>query len=488
MPNEEMNAGTVTAEPAAAEPATVEPVAAEPVTAEPVTSEPVAASGGAPQEAAAAEGVAAAAPVESQQFNASAPVTPNNNAVADEQKAAKKTPVAAVIMLVAAVLIAVAGIVVIIKSRAVVGAYDGKNWYEEDVDAPKLPVVESFTDSENGEDSIADEWVYGNSITNYGIACDDDAYYYADPSADNKIYRIEKSSPYTRTKISDLAGSNLSVMNGRVYFISTDYSENYAPGIYSVGTDGEDPEFLMEGMFSDLTLVNDWVYYIRDNDNAICKFQINDRKEIVLCEEECLYFQIKENTIYFMANLEKDDSEDKEKTFCCMDVNGGNMIRILTQDRINTIVDESDDESYESSEWPDLLAWDPGFDLNTFMTNGDSVYLVSWNEGMIEIKMSDISANISPDLIMTGFRYIKGIYSYPYFYGDYIIFKYMEDDGKLIGLKSDGTSVTIIDTGTISDIDYCDDLVITEWVDDSSNARISANDLRTGESLDIFSD
>jgi len=406
----------------------------------------------------------------------------------NEEVKKRRFPVAAVIMLIAAVLITAAGVFVIIKSRMVTDTYDGPNWYDEDVEEPDLPEVESFTDIGNGEDSLASEWVYGSGIDNDGITADEEAYYFADPSANHMIYRIEKDDPHTRTMISDLAGADLNVIDGRVYFFTSDFTTDSVPGIYSVGTDGENPEFLMEGEVSNLDVINDWVYYIRDCDKAICKFQTDDRREIVVCDKECSFFMIRENTIYFMADIPVDDETgDKEKTFCTVDVNGRYFTEVITQDQIQEIVDNADYDELELTGWYDLLSWDPGFDLNSFTMDEDNVYLISWDEGYITVPVSKLSPGLSQDIVINGFRYVYAMYSEPIFYGDYVVYRDAYDVGTLRALKNDGTVVDVLEGDCITDIFNIDDLVIIQWADDNGNNTISANNLGSGESVDLFS-
>lgn len=410
--------------------------------------------------------------------------------LSSEQKTKKSGYLPFVLLGVAAVVIVVS-LISIVRHRTVKDRYEGPKWYEGDVEMPKMPVVESFSENENGDDSIANEWVFGNDIYSYAnyrdIAADEDNYYFADPSAENGIFRIEKSSSHARTKICDISGENLSVIDGKVYFINKIANPDYVQGIYRVNTDGSDREFMMEGMFSNLILINDWMYYIRKSDSAICKCNIDDRKEIVLSDQKCAEFLIDENTVYYFADDKEDDELENRKLYT-MDVNGNDITEILDRARLTELAKQADKEIYNESDWPDYLKKDEGFDLNRFIIHDEDLILYSGNEGIITIPLDKVSSELSPESVVNGFEYIKGIQSAPYFIGSTMIFsKDEESDGKyLYGIKDDGSEVQIMDMKDVSTYSFFDDYIIFTWVDDSTKYTASANNLITGESAGFF--
>lgn len=188
--------------------------------------------------------------------------------------------------------------------------FEGDGWYENADVKDAVSLTENLSGLEpfasiGGTDgsSLAESWVYGNDMQIYSrgalLAMDEEYYYAANELDGSRLYRISRDGSYSREKISDIPASKVSVQNGRIYFVSSFANASNAPGIYSIKTDGTQQEYISDAVPECMMLVNDWLYYLSENDNRIYKMNIADRREIQLTDKYCVSMTIHENTIYF---------------------------------------------------------------------------------------------------------------------------------------------------------------------------------------------
>lgn len=250
----------------------------------------------------------------------------------EESESRKKSP-AKLIMIIIIILLVLAGAAALFMlSRALKNKeqFQGKQWYTDVKDAVSLADtlsgVEVFA-AQSGIDgsSLAENWVYGNEMQMYAagaLLTMDEEYYYVANALDNyKLYRISRDSSYNREKISDIPAGMISVRNGRLYFVSSYANVAGVPGIYSVNADGTQPEYMSDAVPYYMMLVNDWLYYLSENDSHIYKMNVMDRREIQLTDKSCVSMTIHENNIYF-SFLKDQEDEDAGQILGTMDLDG----------------------------------------------------------------------------------------------------------------------------------------------------------------------
>lgn len=250
----------------------------------------------------------------------------------EESESRKKSP-AKLIMIIIIILLVLAGAAALFMlSRALKNKeqFQGKQWYTDVKDAVSLADtlsgVEVFA-AQSGIDgsSLAENWVYGNEMQMYAagaLLTMDEEYYYVANALDNyKLYRISRDSSYNREKISDIPAGMISVRNGRLYFVSSYANVAGVPGIYSVNADGTQPEYMSDAVPEYMMLVNDWLYYLSENDSHIYKMNVMDRREIQLTDKSCVSMTIHENNIYF-SFLKDQEDEDAGQILGTMDLDG----------------------------------------------------------------------------------------------------------------------------------------------------------------------
>lgn len=210
--------------------------------------------------------------------------------------------------------------------------FQGNGWYE---DADVKNTV-SLTDNLSGLEpfasmgktdmsSLAESWVYGNDMQIYSrgalLAMDEKYYYAANELDGSRLYRISRDGSYSRERISDIPASQVSMKDDRLYFVSCFANASNAPGIYSIGTDGTQQEYISDAVPEYLMLVNDWLYYLSENDDHIYKMNIADRREKKLTDKSCVSMTMHENTIYFSFLADQED-ENSGHILAAMDVDG----------------------------------------------------------------------------------------------------------------------------------------------------------------------
>lgn len=250
----------------------------------------------------------------------------------EEPESRKKSP-ANLIMIIIIILLVLAGAAALFILNSALKnkeQFQGKRWYEDVKDAvplaDTLSGVEVFT-ALSGTDgsSLAENWVYGNEMQMYAagaLLAMDEGYYYVANALDNyKLYRISRDGSYNREKISDIPADMISVQNGRLYFVSSYANVSDAPGIYSVNMDGTQPEYMSDAVPEYMMLINDWLYYLSENDSHIYKMNVMDRREIQLTDKPCVSMTVHENIIYFSFLKDKED-EDAGQILGTMDLDG----------------------------------------------------------------------------------------------------------------------------------------------------------------------
>lgn len=377
---------------------------------------------------------------------------------------------AVIILTAAIVLIAACAIFIIIITR-VKNSYAGEQWYNSEVEKTELPEITSFEGMPNSESSISDKWEYGNTVSRYAfkasLAEDDKNIYMSNPLDEGKLYRISKED-YEMSKLLEMRVDNVSVINGKIYFINDDTSEGKACGIYSVNTDGTDLQLLMEGIFDCLTLVNDWAYYRRTTDYVICKFQINERREIEIFTDRAWEFTIFENELYTWKTIEDEDT--KTTQIIRMDVDGNNS---------EVLIDYS-----EPIEFGDGMK--SNYIYNFYIYDGKFYYYIP-GAGYGSIPLNkDIpwGAEDYDDSFVKieNLGYMERLQ----FYGEEMWFIDSAASNKIAIKKPDEESLQYIDIEGVWTFYIVDDHVIIKWLTEDSKQMIGAYSIETGEPVNIF--
>lgn len=377
---------------------------------------------------------------------------------------------AVIILAVAIILIAACAVLIFVITR-VKNSYAGEQWYNSEVEKTELPEITSFEGMPNSESSISDKWEYGNTVSRYAfkasLAEDDKNIYMSNPLDEGKLYRISKEDK-EMSKLLEMRVDNLSVINGRIYFINYYTSEGDVCGIYSVNTDGTDLQLLMEGLFDYLTVVNDWVYYRRTTDYVICKFQINERREIEIFTDRAWEFTIFENELYTWKTIE--DEDKKTTQIVRMDVDGNNS---------EVLIDYSEPIEFGEEMKSNYIS-------NFYIYDGMFYYYVPRaGYGSIPLnKETPWSAEDYGDsfVYIDNFGYMEGLQ----FYGEEMWFIDSAASNKIAIKKPEEESLQYINIEGVRAFYIVDELVIIKWLTEDSKSMIGAYSIETGEPVNIF--
>lgn len=253
-----------------------------------------------------------------------------------------------IIIIIILVLIGAAALFLLYGTLNEKVQFQGNGWYE---DADVKNTV-SLTDNLSGLEpfasmgktdvsSLAKSWVYGNDMQIYSrgaLLAMDEKYYYAANELDGcKLYRISRDGSYSGERISDIPASQVSVQNDRLYFVSSFANASNAPGIYSIKTDGTQQEYISDAVPEYMMLVNDWLYYLSENDDHIYKMNIANRREIQLTDKSCVSMTMHENTIYFSFLTDQEDA-DGAHVLAAMDVDGNSYRELADGGKFNQVM------------------------------------------------------------------------------------------------------------------------------------------------------
>ena len=223
-----------------------------------------------------------------------------------EAKPKEKASKLSIVLIIMAILVLLASTGLILVNLLERNKFNGENWYDGDkkIDTT-IDEVEAFENVSDNTSSIADSWEYGKVDGPGTVPYDNDYYYVCNPLHDNKIYKITKDDNHDNTMLSDVPGSYINMIDGKVYFINIYDDSGYDKGIYCVDVDGNETEVLALGLTYNLQIVNDWCYYIDGNDNCLYKMNLFTRRPIKLINSFVTDYVVFENTIYY---IEYDES------------------------------------------------------------------------------------------------------------------------------------------------------------------------------------
>ena len=201
--------------------------------------------------------------------------------------------------------------------------YEGEHWYEN----AGREEVELELSKETTTDSLADNWEYGLILhENSDFAQDNTYYYIANPTDKNKLYRVKKDGSWEKEKILDQEVADINVLRGKVFFSNYNESEKMGVGIFSMDTNGSEPIMLTDMYPSEMSVVNDWVYFCDYNDTGIYKVHSETKKIQRLTDQNCGCLNVFENTIYALMETETTDKNDDSCwQLISMNVNGDDM-------------------------------------------------------------------------------------------------------------------------------------------------------------------
>ena len=369
------------------------------------------------------------------------------NAQAKEQMRFPLLPVA----FCAAVAAAAASIYFIVQAFSLQQGYYGDRWYEDTSRiGGTLPEVISFETGSESKSAVSDRWNYGNTPELYAFSAnaakDAENYYLANPADENRLYRISVLSPHESTKLTDLQAENLSVLDGRVYFINRYTASGKPMGIYSIGTDGENLQFLLEAAVRNLQIVNDWLYYISEGDQSIRKLNINDRREVILEEASCESFQVVENDIFYISEY----NEEKES---------GKLMRMNVDGEDKTEICRIEDSSQ-------------------FFIKEGRLYHIEMETGY------EIVSPETGELLEK--HKLEGIISSLQFEGENALFIDRKDDRSIAVYQPENSKFENLSIHSVQWFCLFDDLIIIVWNENATELCVSANRLSTGETVGLF--
>ncbi|MCM1541593.1 MAG: DUF5050 domain-containing protein [Blautia sp.] len=243
-----------------------------------------------------------------------------------------KSKISIVIMVIIIIVLMLAGETALFLLCAALGKkerFEGDGWYG---DTDVMTLTDTLSGKEafasqggDGGSSMAESWVYGNDMQMYSrgalLAMDEDYYYVANELDGCSLYKVSRDGSYRREKISDTPAGMISLRDDRLYFVNNFVNVSGALGIYSINIDGTQLEYMSDAVPEYLMLVNDWLYYLNENDSHIYKMNIADRREILLTDRSCVSMTMNENMIYFSYWKDPDD-EDAGCVLAAMDVDG----------------------------------------------------------------------------------------------------------------------------------------------------------------------
>ena len=230
------------------------------------------------------------------------------DATVQPEKAANKPSVIIPIIIGGVAVVAIlVSVYFIYRARKITNSFDGEAWYANaKMEEAVIPEVEAFNYKGDVDSSLADSWVQG---VTYGSVAADDTYYYCTNSKDKEaLYRITKAEPHRSEKLSDIMGSTIVAKDEKLYLINKEVNGDFAPGIYSVNKDGSDLQLLLCGYYSDINVINDWIYYVRTSDNRLCKIHEFNRREIVVIDEYIEVYQLDKNNIVCVIKNEAEET------------------------------------------------------------------------------------------------------------------------------------------------------------------------------------
>lgn len=246
--------------------------------------------------------------------------------------------------------------------------FEGEPWYENVQRQDK----ETELSVEYPTDSMAESWEYGLSPDSGNDLAEDETYYYvANPTDGNKLYRIKKDGSFAKEKLLDMRVGDINVVNGEIYFSCLDENAENGVGIFSMDTDGGEPEMVTDHFPLYMRVVNDWIYFIDYNEDGIYKIHNKGKELIQLTEQKCSGLIVYENQIYTWAKAEPDNEDENNGELMSLDVNGQNV------------------RSYGSGQEFSI------FDRNLYVVREDGLWKISIDQPEQEEKITDELGDIS---------------------------------------------------------------------------------------------
>ena len=174
-----------------------------------------------------------------------------------------------------------------------------------------------FNDSGAGFFSVQDEWIYFSDPSNEylckakfqngsdkQVLCEDsaayinpvgDTVYYCNMWDDFSICSIGTDGQ-NQEKLANGHCEDLSYLDGWLYYNRND-------GIYRLSAEGGKPELLIPGLFRRVYACDGWVYYIDENSDDLCRIPVDGgESEALLVDDPILTYAILDGGIYSLIN------------------------------------------------------------------------------------------------------------------------------------------------------------------------------------------
>ena len=352
-----------------------------------------------------------------------------------------------IIVAACAVVVAAAAVIFMLVALNKKTEYEGEQWYDKKVEIDStVEQVEVFENLDASTSSIADSWEYGVPVGE--SYANDGKYYYIDnPLDDHKVYKIEMSAPYTNYRISTIPGSDINIIGDKVYFNSSYAESGDEAGIYVMDKDGNNLECMNVGSFSDLKVVNDWVFYLNSNTKKIEKMNTFNRKIYEIGPDNVWTFAIKENTI-ILETYDKNGKSGARSQMLSMDVDGENIEEITKAG-----------------------------DYRAFVIDNDYIYYALEDSKLGRIKLEDNS----DEVLSKGYPDSNVSIA-----GNKLFFVDNKEGLLLKVLDVDDKSIKKYNLKKVTGIYTTKDLLFVFYREDGSTPYVTVNDLNTGKVVEFF--
>lgn len=135
-------------------------------------------------------------------------------------------------------------------------------------------------------------------------------------------------------------GNEINVVGDRLYFVGNYYDESKCE-ILSMNTDGSDLKSLYKAPLKNMIVVNDWIYFLNEN-QYIEKINTNGEMHTVLLEEECYYLNVYQDKLIFQLD------SDKESIYS-MNIDGSELTKLNDEASYEIICDNKTGDIYYTS-------------------------------------------------------------------------------------------------------------------------------------------